>query len=96
MSVPFNTPITEDPLPTNPCNCIPKMIKTMTIHNVRCLGLIVVEDEQGKYLFGLHTNTVPKLIGSKTVIGLLRFSYCPFCGERLTEETTDEILAKEN
>ena len=80
----------------DPCNCIPTIIKTLSKYHVSCLGLIVVEDKEGNHLSGLHTATIPKVIGSKPVIGLVKFDFCPFCGEKLRGETDDEIHAKEN
>ena len=90
------TTIIPDPFQTDPCNCIPEMIKTLTKYHVQCLGLMVVEKKGGGHLTGLYTASIPKVFGSKPVTGLVKFDFCPFCGERLRGETDDEIQAKKN
>jgi len=82
----------KDPKPPTdePCKCIEILIKKMNRYKVGFGGFMIATDPVKKKLTGIVTTTLPKVVGGKPSTGLLVFTFCPFCGERLVEEAKDE------
>lgn len=73
----------------NSCSCTEQLIEKMNKNRVACLGIMGAIDKAGRKLIGLQTITRPKLVGSKPSIGLVKFNFCPFCGDKLIQEEND-------
>lgn len=76
------------------CDCTETLAERMNKNRIACKGVMVILDKQGIKRVGLHTTTIPKVLGAKSSTGLVIFNFCPWCGIKLIEEETSDVTAK--